>query len=121
MTEASDPADVPFTEEDFEKRIDALSKMAHRLTKGQWGILLSIFAAAAGNVNVDQDGTGWSFSGIEVDGGVIEDPRHKEVETLRRQLLKARMPAKPPGNSFGDMVSPPKAPPVPPPPPPPGQ
>jgi hypothetical protein len=119
MTETPSATDFQFTYEDFEGLIDALSKMAIGLPKGQWGLLLSIFAAAAGHVEVSEAKPEGKFSGVRVkDGKVIEDPRGKEVRALREQLQKAYMPGRPP-NSIGFMVSPPKSPPQPPPPPPP--
>jgi hypothetical protein len=108
MTEPRDTADFLFGKEDAERLIDALSKMAHRdhLPKRQWGLLLSIFAAAAGHVEVSGDETEGTFSGIKVDGGVIEDPEGENVEALREQLQKAYMPGPPP-TSIVSMVSPP--------------
>jgi hypothetical protein len=121
MTETPDAANFPFTGRDVDGLIDALSKMARHLPKEQWGLLLSIFAAAADNVEVDEEKKG-RFSGVTVDGGVIEDPEHKGVEALRKQLEEAYMPANAPhGGPLRAMVSPPKGPPPPPPPPPAGQ
>jgi len=111
MTETSDTADFSFTHRDVYGLIDALSKMAVKLPKAEWGLLLSIFAAAAPNVDIGEDDTMGTFSGVKVAGGVIEDPKDQEVEALRKQLKNARMPAKAPGASLGDMVSPPQTPP----------
>ena len=110
MTETPDTADFRFNREDFEELIDAVSRMAvsNHLPKEQWGLLLSIFAAAAGHVEVSGDETEGTFSGIKVDGGVITDPGNKTVRELREQLQKAHMPAKRPGAPLGSMVSPPK-------------
>lgn len=109
MTETRDTTDFRFTSEDVEELIDALSRMAvsDHLPKGQWGLLLSIFAAAARSVDVEDETEG-KFSGVKVEGGVIEDPRNKEVKELREQLRNARMPANPPGTPLKDMISPPK-------------
>jgi hypothetical protein len=109
MTETRDTTDFRFTSEDVEELIDALSRMvvSDHLPKEQWGLLLSIFAAAAPSVEVEDETEG-KFSGVKVEGGVIEDPKNKEVKELRKQLQKAYMPAKEPGAPLGDMVSPPK-------------
>jgi hypothetical protein len=111
MTETPDTADFSFTHRDVDGLIGALSRMAVRLPKGEWGLLLSIFAAAAPNVDIGEDKTKGTFSGVKVVGGVIEDPKDKRVEALREQLQNAHMPAKPPGAPLGDMVSPPQTPP----------
>ena len=100
--------DFPITNRDVVGLINALSKMAGNLTKGQWGLLLSILAAAAGNVEVSENKTMGKFSGVQVDGGVVTSPRNKDVKELREQLQKAHMPAKQPGAPLGSMVSPPK-------------
>jgi hypothetical protein len=110
MTETPDTADFHFNKEDFEELTDAVSRMAvsDHLPKEQWGLLLSIFAAAARSVKVEaEDGTEGQFPGVKVDGGVITDPENKTVRELREQLQKAHMPANPPGASIGFMVSPP--------------
>jgi hypothetical protein len=108
MTETPDTADFSFTNRDVEGLIDALSRMAVKLPKEEWGLLLSIFAAAAVTLEVGEDGTEGRFSEVKVVGGVIEDPKDKRVVALREQLQKAHMPAKPPGAPLGDMISPPK-------------
>jgi len=108
MTEIPDTANFSFTNRDVEGLIDALSRMAVKLPKGEWGLLLSVFAAAAGNVDIGEDKTKGTFSGVKVAGGVIEDPKDKGVKALREQLQRAHMPAKPPSAPLGDMVSPPK-------------
>ena len=113
MTDGKTPAssetkDFPITNRDVVGLINALSEMAGKLTRGQWGLLLSILAAAAGNVEVGEDTTKGTFSGVKVDGGVITSPRNKNVQELRKQLQKAYMPAKPPGAPLGSMVTPPK-------------
>ena len=111
MTETPDTADFRFNREDFEELIDAVSRMAvsNHLPKEQWGLLLSIFAAATSSVKVEaEDGTEGQFPGVKVDGGVITDPGNKTVRELREQLQKAHMPAKRPGAPLGSMVSPPK-------------
>ena len=112
--ETPDTVDFSFTNGDVEGLIDTLSKMAVRLPKGEWGLLLSIFAAAAGTVDIGEDKTKGTFSGVEVPGGVIEDPKDKRVEALREQLQNAHMSAKPPGAPLGFMVSPPPPHPLPP-------
>ena len=66
--------DFPITNRDVVGLIDALSKMAGKLTRGQWGLLLSILAAAAGNVKVSESKTEGTFSGVQVDGGVVTLP-----------------------------------------------
>ena len=116
MTETPDtPTDLQFTSKDFDGLVNTLSEIAGTLTKGQWGLLLSIFAAAAGHVEVSPAKTKGKFSGVKVkDGKVIENPKGKEVEVLREQLRKAYMPGRPP-SSIGFMVSPPKTPNPPPP------
>jgi hypothetical protein len=111
MTETPDTANFSFTYRDVDGLIGALSRMAVRLPKGEWGLLLSIFAAAAGNVDIGEDKTKGTFSGVKVVGGVIEDPKDKRVEALREQLQNAHMPAKAPGAPLGFMVSPPQTPP----------
>jgi hypothetical protein len=79
----------------------------YRLPKEQWGLLLSIFAAAADHVEVAEGDTEGTISGVGIQGGgVIEDPEGEEVETLRNQLRNAYMPATPPHRPFGDMVQP---------------
>ena len=116
MTETPGTDDIRFTNEDFDGLINALSGMAVRLPKGQWGLLLAIFAAAAGHVEVSEAKPEGVFSGVKVkDGKVIKDPEGKGVEALREQLQKAYMACKPP-DSIGFMVSPPRTPPPPPPP-----
>jgi hypothetical protein len=110
MTQPSDTADFRFTGKDVDKLTKALSEIAHLMSKEEWGLLLSIFAAAADNVELDKNKEGM-FPGVTVDGGVIEDPKDKGVEALRKQLEKAYMPAnKPRGGPLRDMVSPPKDP-----------
>ena len=111
MTETPDTVNFSFTNRDVDGLIGALSRMAVKLPKGEWGLLLSIFAAAAPNVDIGEDNTKGTFSGVKVVGGVIEDPKDKRVEALRKQLQNAHMPAKPPGAPLGDMVSPPQTPP----------
>jgi hypothetical protein len=113
MTEAPRPVGFEFTGDDFEELIDAVSRMAvsDHLPKEQWGLLLAIFAAAAGSV-VQVNKTKGRLPPVDVYGGVIKDTKDEEVVALRRQLREAHMPAaKPPGQSFGDMVSPQKPPP----------
>jgi hypothetical protein len=113
MTEASDAPEFRFTREDFDELTDAVSRMAvsDHLPKGQWGLLLSIFAAAARSVEVENETEG-KFPGVKVDG-VIEDPRNKEVKALREQLRGAHMPGNDPSGPLGAMVQPPKTPPDP--------
>jgi hypothetical protein len=109
MTETPDTGDYSFERTDVEGLIDVLSKTAPKLTEGQWGLLVSLFAIAAGNVKVDDNDTSKGmFPGVKVDGGMITAPKNKEVDELRRQLQKAHMPARPPGAPLGDMVTPPK-------------
>ncbi len=108
MTETPDTDDVSFTSRDVTGLIRVLSNMAGELTRGQRGLLLSIFAAAAGNVEVSEDKTRGKFSGIKIDGGGITDPGNKKIADLRRQLQKAYMPGKPPGAPLNDMIVPPK-------------
>jgi hypothetical protein len=113
-----------FTHRDVEELTLALSKMAvhNHLPREQRDLLLSIFAAAKGHVEVGEDDTKGTISGAGVKrGGVIEGPEGKEVEALRNQLLNAYMPGGPPTGGSQAMVSPPKGPPPPPPPPPAGQ
>jgi hypothetical protein len=100
--------DFTITNRDVEGLTRVLGQIADKLTKGEWGLLLSILAAAAGNVEVGEDTTKGTFSGVSVEGGVITEPRNKEIEELLEQLRKARMPAKPPGQTLGFMVTPPK-------------
>ncbi len=109
MTEMPEMKNFPFTNRDIEGLIDALSKMAvdAHLPKGQWGLLLAIFAAAANHVEISANKTQGKFSGIKVDGGVIDDPKDKGVEELRKQLQNAYMPGRPP-TSIVSMVTPPK-------------
>lgn len=111
MTGTPETTDFRFSSEDLEELTDALSRMAVRdhLPKEQWSLLLSIFAAAAGSVKVE-DATEGKFPGVKVDGGVTGNPRDKEVKTLREQLRKACMPANPPGKPLKDMISPQKPP-----------
>lgn len=110
MTEKPETVDFSFNKQDAMGLIDVLSGVAGKLTRRQWGLLLSIFAAAADHVEVSpkETRTRGKISGVKVDGGVITDPRNREVEELRKQLLKAYMPARPRHGGFGDMVSPPK-------------
>jgi hypothetical protein len=115
MTETSETSDFSFSGRDFEELIRALSNMAGELSKEQWGLLLSIFAAAASNVEVavSKNERRGKFSGVKIDGGVvITDPKDKGIEELRKQLQKAYVPGNPPGTppnmSLGDMVTPPK-------------
>jgi hypothetical protein len=98
--------DFTITNRDVEGLIRVLGEMAEKLTRGEWGLLLSILAAAAGNVEVGEDTTTGKFSGVSVGGEVITEPRNKEVEELLGQLRKAHMPAKPPGGPLLDMVTP---------------
>ena len=109
MTETPGTNSFQFTRRDVEELTLALSEMAVRshLPKEQWGLLLSIFAAAADHVEVGEGDTEGTFSEVGVQGGgVIEDPEGEDVETLRNQLRNAYMPARPPHRPFGDMVSP---------------
>jgi hypothetical protein len=101
--------DFTITNRDVVGLINALSEMAVKLTRGQWGLLLSILAAAAGNVEVGEDNTKGTFSGVgvKVDGGVITYPRNKDVKELRRQLRAAYMPAKEPGAPLAAHIVPP--------------
>lgn len=109
MTEAPETSDISFTRRDIDGLTDALSKMAGQLTRRQWSLLLSIFAAAAGNLEIDDDDTSkGTFSGVRIDGNPITGPRQKDVKELRNQLRQAHMPAKPPGKPLGFMVTPPK-------------
>jgi hypothetical protein len=108
MTETPDTEDFSFTSRDVTGLIRVLSSMAGELTRGQWGLLVSIFATAAGNVEVGEDKTRGKFSGIKIDGGAITDPRNKKIADLRKQLQKAYMPGKPPGAPLNDMITPPK-------------
>lgn len=109
MTETPDTSDISFSHRDVEGLITALSKMAGQgqLTRGQWGLLLSIFAAAAGDVEVGEDKTKGTFSGVKIDGGAITYPRNKDVKELRNQLRRAHMPAKRPGAPLQSMIVPP--------------
>lgn len=113
MTEGETGA-MPETEDflitygDVEGLIDTLSEIADKLPRGQWGLLLSIFAASPSNLEVGDDKTRGTFSGIKIDGGVITYPRNKKVEELRRQLREAHMPGKSPSGPFKDMIIPPK-------------
>ena len=109
MTETPDTADFQFTSEDVDELTDALSRMvvSDHLPKEQWGLLLAIFAAAARSVQVEDETEG-KFSGVKVDGGVIEDPKNKGVKELRAQLRKAYVPGGPPEKPLRDMIQPPK-------------
>jgi hypothetical protein len=98
----------PVTNSDVEGLIDALSKMARKLPPEQWGLLLSILAAAGGTVEVGARKTRGKFSGIKVEGGVITDPTDRKVIELRNQLRKAHMPGTSAGAPLGDMIIPPK-------------
>jgi hypothetical protein len=109
MTETPGTNSFQFTRTDVEELTLALSEMAVRnhLPKEQWGLLLSIFAAAADHVEVGVGDTEGTFSEVGVQGaGVIEDPEGEDVETLRNQLRNAYLPATPPHRPFGDMVNP---------------
>jgi hypothetical protein len=109
MTEAPETSDISFSRRDIDGLTDALSKIAGQLTRRQWSLLVSIFAAAAGNLEIDDDDTSkGTFSGVKIDGNPITGPRQKDVKELRDQLRKAHMPAKPPGKPLGFMVTPPK-------------
>ena len=109
MTQKHDRTDFAFTSNVFDKLTDALSKMAHDdLTVEEWSLLVSIFAASAGRLEVENK-TG-RFSGVKVDGEKLGDPKGKGIEVLRKQLETARMPANPPGTPLKDMISPPKTP-----------
>jgi hypothetical protein len=100
----------PVTNSDVEGLIDALSKMARKLPPEQWGLLLSILAAAGGTVEVGARKTRGKFSGIKVEGGVITDPADRKVEELRNQLRNAHMPGTSAGAPLGSMIVPTKPP-----------
>lgn len=108
MTEAPETSDISFSRRDIDGLTDALSKMASQLTRRQWSLLVSIFAAAAANLEIDDDTSKGTFSGVKIDGKPISGPKQKDVKELRDQLRKAHMPAKPPGKPLGFMVTPPK-------------
>lgn len=108
MAEKHDRTDFAFTSKVFDGLIEALCKMADDgLPEEEWSLLLSVFAAAAGKLEVENETEG-RFSGVMVDGGKIGNPTGKGIEVLRGQLQTARMPAYPPGMPPRDMVSPPK-------------
>jgi hypothetical protein len=107
MTETPDTSDISFTKRDVDGLINALAKMAGQLTRGQWGLLLSIFAAAASNVELDEDKTKGTFPGVKIDGGMVTVPRNKTVVDLRKQLRAAHMPARKPGAPLQTMIVPP--------------
>jgi hypothetical protein len=102
-----DTDDFPFTRRDAEGLIDNLSEIVVKLPKAQWGLLLAIFAAAAGHVEVSADKTEGKFSGVKVDGGVISDSKGRDAEELRKQLRETYMPGSAP-TSIVSMVTPPK-------------
>jgi hypothetical protein len=104
----SDAEDFTITSRDVEGLIRILGAIADKLTRGEWGLLVSMFAAAPPHVVVDgKDTTKGTFAGVQTQGGVITEPRNKEVEDLLEQLRNARMSGEPPGQRFGDMVTPP--------------
>jgi hypothetical protein len=108
-TNAPSPTEVfTITNRDVEGLIRVLGQIAEKLTKGEWGLLLSILAAAANDVKVGKDTTNGTFPEVCVEGKVITEPRNQEIEVLLEQLRSARMPAKAPGQSLGSMVTPPK-------------
>ncbi len=108
-TNANPPTeDFKITNRDVEGLIRVLGQIADKLTKGEWGLLLSILAAAANSVEVGADTTTGTFSGVSVEGKVITEPRNKQIEELLEQLRNAHMPAKQPGKTLGFMVTPPK-------------
>jgi hypothetical protein len=108
MTETPDTGDFSFERTDVEGLITVLSKTAPELTKGQWGLLVSLFALAAGNVKVDDNDTSkGTFPGVKVDGEAISAAKNKEVDELRKQLRNAHMPGREPGAPLGDMIVPP--------------
>ncbi len=109
MTETPDTTKSPFSTGYVEELTYALSKMAvhDHLPREQWSLLLAIFTAAAGRVEVSGDETEGTSSAAEGEGGrVNEEPENKEIEALRNQLLKAYTPGPAPGPPDGDMVSP---------------
>jgi hypothetical protein len=95
------------TSTDVEGLIRVLGAIAGKLTKGEWGLLLSILAGAGRNVEPGKDPTEGVFSGVCVDDEVITEPRNKAVDDLLIQLRNAHMPNKQPSQRFGDMITPP--------------
>lgn len=117
MTDGKTPARpgtkaFEITSKDVEGLITNLGAIAGKLTRGEWGLLLSIFAAAASNVKVDKkETTKGTFSGVATHGVMITDPKRKDIEKLLNQLRKAHMPGnKGTGAPLLDMVLPPNDP-----------
>ena len=113
--EMTDTNDFSFTSGDLEKLLEELSKIAVKLPKGQWGLLLSIFAAAAGGFKISQNQAGekeGTFSGVKVNDGVINDPQGKNSRELSDQLRGAYIPGRVPfhrGDNMGiGMITPPQ-------------
>jgi hypothetical protein len=110
----TDTSDFRFSPTALDRLIDRLAKMAkeEEVSKEQWSLLVSIFAAAPSSVEVEARGNErrGKFSGVKTEG-VITDPKDKEVtvEDLRKQLRKAYMPAKEPGAPLGDHIVPPNS------------
>jgi hypothetical protein len=120
MTEETGTTAFEFNSGDIEGLIAALGDMAGKLSEGEWGLLLSVFAVASDHVDRSEDGRTGTFSGVGVkDGSVIKDPSDRKVGELRKQLQKAYMPGGSQGAPLRDMVSPPFPSPPPNPPPPP--
>ena len=80
----------PVTNSDVEGLIDALSKMARKLPPEQWGLLLSILAAAGGTVEVGARKTRGKFSGIKVEGG--RDHQTPQIGRLKNSAISSGKP-----------------------------
>jgi len=93
----TDTNDFSFTSGDVKELTNALCEIAVNLPKEQWGLLLSIFAAAAGGFEISQNRKQGTFSGVKVrvDDGVIDDPEGKTADELCAQLRGAYMPGRP--------------------------
>jgi hypothetical protein len=101
----AETSDFSFTNRDIADLTGKLSKFAKAelLNDKDWGLLLAIFAAAADHVQVGQDPTQGTFSGIAIKNLVtkvdtaleVRAPAVMDAGELLDQLRGAYIPGKP--------------------------
>jgi hypothetical protein len=106
----SETPDILFTRSDVLTLTQKLGKFAaeNPLTKGEWGLLLAVFAAAANHAEIGKDRSEGKFSGVKAKGDVptVDDPAGKTPAELREQLRRAYIPGRAPVPPL-DIVTPP--------------
>ena len=85
----SEPQDLLFTRDDILTLTEKLGEFAveKNLNKGEWGLLLAVFAAAANHVEVGDDTSQGKFSGVKAKGKAptVNDPEKRCPPARRRR------------------------------------